>query len=141
MIITSRKTMTASIDPLVGHPAPACCLSDPEKTQICPEGFQGTWVVLYFYPRDNTPGCTFEAIQFTGAPGEFSALGARVIGVSPDPPGNHQKFIVKQKPGILLLSDPRHQVLVAYGVWKPKKMFGPNFPVQKEEHSLSTPRG
>jgi len=114
-------------DPFIGKTAPAFCLPDAEGTSICLESFRGKWVVLYFYPRDNTPGCTIEAMQFNAALGKFADLGAQVIGVSADSPESHQKFAEKHNLSILLLSDKEHTVLKAYDAWKPKTMFGKEF--------------
>ena len=82
------------------------------------------WIVLYFYPKDNTSGCTLEAKDFTCALEEFEKLNAIVIGVSPDSIESHQKFIAKQSLNLTLLSDPDHDVLEKYGVWQLKKMYG-----------------
>jgi thioredoxin-dependent peroxiredoxin len=84
----------------------------------------GKWRVLYFYPRDNTSGCTMEAKDFTSLISEFKSAGAVVAGVSADSPASHRRFIEKQELEVTLLSDPEHQVLKAYGVWAKKKMAG-----------------
>ena len=84
----------------------------------------GQWTVLYFYPKDDTPGCTTEACEFTTNWDQFQKLSARVIGVSPDSPESHQKFIAKHKLRIELLSDPEHEVLAKYGAWGEKNMYG-----------------
>ena len=76
--------MAKDVDPFVGKPAPPFCLPDANGKEMCLESSRGKWVVLYFYPRDNTPGCTLEAIQFSKALEEFASLGAQVIGVSTD---------------------------------------------------------
>ena len=73
-------------DPFIGKNAVAFCLPDAEGTSICLDSFKGRWVVLYFYPRDNTPGCTIEAMQFNASLEKFADLGAQVIGVSADSP-------------------------------------------------------
>ena len=84
----------------------------------------GKTVVLYFYPKDNTSGCTTEALDFTSLAGEFEKAGAVVIGVSPDPVKAHDKFIAKHDLGVILASDEDKSVLEAYGVWKEKSMYG-----------------
>jgi len=84
----------------------------------------GKWRVLYFYPRDNTSGCTTEAKDFTNLANEFESVGAVVIGVSADSSASHQKFIKKHDLKLTLLSDPEHRVLESYGVWQKKKMAG-----------------
>jgi peroxiredoxin Q/BCP len=84
----------------------------------------GKWRGLYFYPKDNTSGCTTEAKDFTVLLPEFTSVGAMVIGISADSIASHQKFIQKHGLGVMLLSEPDHQVLEAYGVWAKKKMAG-----------------
>ncbi|WP_290777809.1 peroxiredoxin [Hoeflea sp.] len=84
----------------------------------------GKTVVLYFYPKDNTSGCTTEALDFTALNDEFTKAGAVVIGVSPDPVKAHDKFIAKHDLGVILASDEDKSVLEAYGVWKEKSMYG-----------------
>ncbi len=84
----------------------------------------GKTVVLYFYPKDNTSGCTTEALDFTALNDEFTKAGAVVIGVSPDPVMAHDKFIAKHDLGVILASDEDKSVLEAYGVWKEKSMYG-----------------
>ncbi len=86
--------------------------------------FEGKWVVLYFYPKDNTSGCTKEAIGFTEKKEEFEKLGAVIIGISPNSPKSHGLFIEKHNLNVLLLSDPAHKVLGKYGVWQKKKLYG-----------------
>ncbi len=90
------------------------CLPDARGTSVCLETFRGTWVVLYFYPRDNTPGCTIEAMQFNAALRKFAELGAQVIGVSADSQESHRAFAERHNLFILLLSDTGHTVLEAY---------------------------
>ena len=114
-------------DPLMGKKAPPFCLPDAEESRVCLGSFQGKWIVLYFYPKDNTPGCTVEAMQFNAALEKFAELGAQVIGISADSPASHQKFAERHSLSILLLSDTNHTVLDAYGSWKPKTLFGKEF--------------
>jgi peroxiredoxin Q/BCP len=109
---------------LIGEDAPQFCLPDSAGTEVCLQKYRGNWIILYFYPRDNTPGCTLEAIQFNRELDAFKDSGAVVIGVSPDTPESHQKFQEKHGLNFLLLSDPDHRVLNSYGVWKPKVLFG-----------------
>ncbi|MBC7282270.1 thioredoxin-dependent thiol peroxidase [Hoeflea sp.] len=85
---------------------------------------KGKNVVLYFYPKDDTSGCTVEAVDFTALSDEFAKAGAVVIGMSPDPVKAHDKFIAKHNLGIILASDEDKSVLEAYGVWKEKSMYG-----------------
>jgi peroxiredoxin Q/BCP len=86
--------------------------------------FLGKWVVLYFYPRDNTPGCTRQACAFRDAHEDFSGLDARVIGCSGDSEASHQGFIAKFGLPFVLISDPDHRVAEAYGVWQEKNLYG-----------------
>jgi peroxiredoxin Q/BCP len=128
-------------DPFISKPAPAFCLPDADKTTVCLEQFRKKWVVLYFYPKDNTPGCTIEAMQFNASLEQFAALGAQVIGVSGDPPESHRKFAEKHDLDILLLSDTEHTALTAYDAWKPMKMFGKEFLGTERDTFLIDPAG
>jgi peroxiredoxin Q/BCP len=111
----------------VGTPAPRFCLPDQDGNEVCLDGFSGKWVVLYFYPKDNTKGCTLEALDFTMNRDEFEKMGAVVLGVSPDSVKSHRSFCDKHGLSITLLSDPGHEVLEEYGVWQLKKMYGREF--------------
>ena len=128
-------------DPFIGKSAPPFCLPDASNTSICLESFIGKWVVLYFYPRDNTPGCTIEAMHFNEARERFIDLGSIVIGVSADSPESHQKFAEKHNLAIQLLSDTSHAVIEAYGSWKPKTMFGKEFFGTQRDTFLIDPKG
>ncbi len=107
-----------------GTKAPAFTLSDKDGRAVSLSDFLGKKVVLYFYPRDNTPGCTRQACAFAAAWEEFRALNAVVIGVSKDSAASHQQFAEKYSLPFLLLSDPDHAVMEAYGVWQEKKQYG-----------------
>ncbi len=111
----------------VGNEAPKFCLPDKDNSEVCLENFQGKYVVLYFYPKDNTPGCTTEAIGFTGILPELQKLDAVVIGISPDSPESHAKFIEKKELEVILLSDLDKNVLKAYGKWGKKKFRGKEY--------------
>jgi peroxiredoxin Q/BCP len=111
----------------IGEPAPQVCLPDQNGNEVCLEDLLGKWVVLYFYPKDNTSGCTLEAIDFTGAVEDFNKLDAVIIGVSPDSEKSHQNFISKHDLGINLLSDLEHNILAQYGAWQKKKLYGREF--------------
>jgi peroxiredoxin Q/BCP len=128
-------------DPFIGKKAPSFCLPDAQRTRICLESFKGKWVVLYFYPRDNTPGCTLEAMQFNASLEKFADIGAQVIGVSADSPESHRKFAQKHDLSILLLSDEDHTVLKAYDAWKPKTMYGREFFGTQRDTFLIDPDG
>jgi peroxiredoxin Q/BCP len=104
--------------------APEFCLPDQDSKQVCLKDLEGKWVVLYFYPKDMTKGCTLEAIDFSSAVPEFDQMNAVILGVSPDSVANHQKFRAKEDLHVTLLSDPEHTVLEQYGVWQLKKMYG-----------------
>ena len=111
----------------VGDKAPDFCLPDQNDKQVCLKDLKGKWVVLYFYPRDNTPGCTTEACEFTNELAEFEQLGALVLGLSPDSTKSHRSFIEKHGLKITLLSDPEHEVMESYGAWQMKSMYGKKY--------------
>jgi peroxiredoxin Q/BCP len=108
----------------VGKKAPAFTLADGEGNRISLSSYAGKDLVLYFYPRDDTPGCTKEACGFRDAWKEIQKLGAVVVGVSPDSGASHQKFTAKYKLPFTLLSDPDKKVMAAYGAWGEKTMYG-----------------
>lgn len=89
--------------------------------------FLSSWLILYFYPKDDTPGCTTEAKDFTELSPEFNQLGAKIIGISPDSEKSHCRFTEKHNLLIQLLSDPEHQIAEAYGVWGLKKFMGKEY--------------
>lgn len=119
--------MAGSSIPDVGSKAPAFTLENQDGKKVSLKDFEGQWVVLYFYPKDNTPGCTTEACEFTEAMPNFKKLKSVVLGVSPDSVKSHQNFIAKQNLGITLLSDPDHRILEKYGVWQLKKNYGKEY--------------
>ena len=108
----------------VGMKAPAFTLPDKDGNLVSLSDFAGKRVVLYFYPRDNTPGCTRQACAFAAAYEAFKALDAVVIGVSKDSAASHQKFAQKHELPFVLLSDPELAAIQAYGVWQEKKNYG-----------------
>ena len=108
----------------VGMKAPAFTLPDKDGNLVSLSDFAGKRVVLYFYPRDNTPGCTRQACAFAAAYEAFKALDAVVIGVSKDSAASHQKFAQKHELPFILLSDPELATIPAYGVWQEKKNYG-----------------
>lgn len=107
-----------------GQNAPDFCLPAVDEKEICLNKLTGKWVILYFYPKDNTKGCTIEALEFTAAEDEFIQKGAIILGVSPDDIKSHIKFKEKHDLGLNLLSDTEKNVLEKYGVWQKKKMYG-----------------
>ena len=108
----------------VGTKAPAFTLPDKDGNLVSLSDYLGKKVILYFYPRDNTPGCTRQAVAFAERFGAFEEKNAVVIGVSKDSAASHLKFAEKHQLPFVLLSDPDHQVLEAYGVWQEKKLYG-----------------
>jgi len=107
-----------------GDPAPDFKLLDDKGQNVSLRELQGKPVVLYFYPKDNTPGCTTEACNFRDNMGRISSTGALIYGISPDSVSSHQKFINKFSLSFPLLSDEGAKVATAYGVWKEKNMYG-----------------
>ena len=108
----------------VGTKAPDFTLPDKDGNPVSLSDFLGKKVVLYFYPRDSTPGCTRQACAFGAAYGQFQALGVEVIGVSKDSVASHKRFEEKYGLAFTLLSDPERTVIEAYDVWKEKKNYG-----------------
>jgi peroxiredoxin Q/BCP len=111
----------------IAHPAPEFTLADSAGTKWSLSGLRGKWVVLYFYPKDNTGGCTREAIDFTESLPAFRKKGAVIIGISPDSPESHAGFIAKHGLRVELLSDPDHVVCSQYGVWQKKSLYGKEY--------------
>ena len=112
----------------VGDIAPDFCLPDKDNQDVCLKDFRGKkHVILYFYPMDNTPGCTIEGIEFTTILPDFQKLDATVIGISPDSPKSHTKFIERKKLKVTLLSDVEKTILKQYGVWGKVTLRGNEF--------------
>ena len=107
-----------------GTKAPNFTLSDKGGNTVSLSDFYGKKVVLYFYPKDNTPGCTRQACAFAGAYQRFKQKDVVVVGISKDSTASHQKFAEKYGLPFILLSDPDGAAISAYGVWKEKTMFG-----------------
>lgn len=112
---------------LVGQAAPQFTLQNEKGEQVSLQDFKGKNVVLYFYPKDMTPGCTTEACDFRDAYEDFSSLDAVILGVSMDDANRHTKFIEKHGLPFSLLVDEDHTVAEAYGVWVLKKNFGKEY--------------
>ena len=108
----------------VGSPAPAFSLQDGAGTTVSLEQLRGKRVVLYFYPKDDTPGCTKEACSFRDQMSRFKKANAVILGVSRDNAASHQRFTQKFKLSFPLLSDPDAAVCKAYGAWKEKSLYG-----------------
>jgi len=103
--------------PITGSPAPDFTLADQNKQMVTLSKLRGKWVVLYFYPKDDTPGCTCEATEFTKLMGQFRDMNAEVYGVSADSPVTHQAFIELYDLSLNLLSDRDRKVMKEYGAW------------------------
>ena len=102
-------------------------MPNQDETEICLRDLNGKWIVLYFYPKDNTQGCSTEACDFSDNLESFEDKDAVILGVSPDSPKKHRNFIAKKKLEIILLSDENKDVLNLYDVWKLKKMYGKEY--------------
>ena len=108
----------------VGMKAPNFTLKDKDGRDVSLSDFIGKKVVVYFYPKDNTPGCTRQACAFAGAYAGFKAKNVEVIGISKDSVASHVKFAEKYELPFVLLSDPELEAIKAYGVWQEKKLYG-----------------
>jgi peroxiredoxin Q/BCP len=113
-------------DPMLkeGSTAPAFKTTDQNGDEVSLKDFRGQKVALYFYPKDDTPGCTKEACSFRDGFSKFKKRGITLLGVSPDSEKSHQKFITKYKLPFTLLADTDHSIVEAYGVWGEKKFMG-----------------
>ena len=109
---------------LVGKKAPTLGVPDQDGKTVKLDEYKGRWVVLYFYPNDDTPGCTTEACDFTNDMKAFEKLDAAIVGCSPNSEESHRKFIAKYKLKVRLLSDPSHAVMEKYGAWGEKVLYG-----------------
>ena len=133
--------MKNETESLEGSTAPLFCLKDQNGKEVCLKDLKGKWTVLYFYPKDNTSGCTLEAKDFTCAAEDFANEGAQIIGVSPDSEDSHLKFIGKHELNLTLLSDTEKVSLEAFGVWKKKSMYGREFMGVERSTFLIDPEG
>lgn len=111
----------------IGEKAPNFTLSDKDGNLVSLSDFIGRKVIVYFYPKDNTPGCTRQACAFAGAFEEFKSLDAVVIGISKDSVSSHIKFAEKYELPFILLSDPEHEAIEAFGAWQEKKNYGKTY--------------
>ena len=125
----------------VGDKAPEVTLPNQDEVEISLRDLEGKWVVLYFYPKDNTPGCTTEACEFTEALPTFDGLNAVVLGISPDSPKKHSNFIAKKDLLITLLADENKEVCEKYGVWQLKKNYGKEYMGVVRSTFLISPEG
>ena len=110
-----------------GAPAPEFELTNDEGETVTLSALRGKPVVLYFYPKDDTPGCTTEACEFRDAYDRFRDQGVEILGVSPDTEASHRKFKSKYELPFTLLADPEHEAAEAYGVWKEKRNYGKTY--------------
>ena len=111
----------------VGSKAVEFCLPNQDDVEICLRDLKGKWIVLYFYPKDNTPGCTTEACDFTEQEAKFDDLDAIILGVSADTTKKHRNFIEKHNLSVTLLSDESTEMMQEYGVWQLKKNYGKEY--------------
>ncbi|MBB5175071.1 thioredoxin-dependent thiol peroxidase [Texcoconibacillus texcoconensis] len=125
----------------VGEKAPDFTLTSQDGEQVQLSDYRGKYVVLYFYPKDMTPGCTTQACDFRDHHESFADQNAVILGVSPDPIERHQKFIDKHELPFHLLADEDHKVAEAYDVWKLKKNFGKEYMGIERSTFLIDPEG
>jgi len=125
----------------IGQPAPDFQLPDHQGKTRSLRGLRSRWVVLYFYPEDDTPTCTTQACDLRDHWGAFEEAGVVVLGVSPDSPASHRRFREKFKLPFALLSDPEHEVATAYGAWGPKQLYGRTFVGMHRNTYLIDPDG
>jgi peroxiredoxin Q/BCP len=109
---------------IAGDNAPAFSLLDQDGATVSLSDFAGRKFVVYFYPADDTPGCTKEACQFNDLLSDFASLGVDVVGISPDGDESHRRFRAKYGLGLRLASDPEHSVMKRYGAWGEKTLYG-----------------
>lgn len=125
----------------VGQTISNFSLNNQDSIQKTNSNYKGSWWVLYLYPKDNTPGCTTEAIDFTSLKGEFKNLDCNISGLSPDTEEKHCKFIAKKELGIELLSDPEKTLITELGFWQLKKMAGHEYMGVVRSTLLINPQG
>jgi thioredoxin-dependent peroxiredoxin len=124
-----------------GRKAPAFTLKDQTGTERSLKEFAGTWVLIYFYPKDDTPGCTKEACAIAEVYKDFKRLGVTVLGVSKDSVRSHQKFATKYSLPFILLSDPDTEMIQAYDAWVEKSMYGKKYMGTARVSYLCSPDG
>ncbi len=125
----------------IGDKIPDFCAINQDEEEICFRDIKGRWIVLYFYPKDNTKGCTLEAVDFTQNLDDFNSLGAVILGVSPDSPKRHRNFIEKQNLKITLLADENKELAKLFGVWRLKKNYGREYMGIVRSTFIITPDG
>jgi len=125
----------------IGDAIPDFCLPNQDEEEICFRDIKGRWAVIYFYPKDNTPGCTTEACAFTEALPDFSKLESIILGVSPDSPKKHRNFIEKKALKITLLADEDKSLCKSFGMWQLKKFMGREYMGVVRSTFLIAPNG
>jgi peroxiredoxin Q/BCP len=125
----------------IGDKIPDFCAINQDEEEICFRDIKGRWIVLYFYPKDNTKGCTLEAVDFTQNLDDFNSLEAVILGVSPDSPKRHRNFIEKQNLKITLLADENKELAKLFGVWRLKKNYGREYMGIVRSTFIITPDG
>jgi thioredoxin-dependent peroxiredoxin len=129
------------VSSLVGKPAPAFSAPDQDGKRHASEEFRGSWVLLYFYPKDDTPGCTKEACGLRDAFGELKARGVTIVGVSVDGVKSHRKFADKYILPFTLLADEEKKIVHDYGAWQEKSMYGKTYMGTARVSFLIDPEG
>ena len=124
-----------------GMDAPDFCLKNQDEEETCLKSYQGNWVVVYFYPKDNTPGCSIEAQAFTRQETEFQKLNTQILGISKDTCKSHRSFREKKELTITLLSDTETKVNQLFGVWQLKKFMGREFMGTVRSTFIINPKG
>lgn len=124
-----------------GDKAPDFAVPNQDGRETSLRDFKNKWLVLYFYPKDNTSGCTKQGIEFTQKLADFQKLDCAIVGVSADTPACHRDFIRDQKLKITLLSDEQHKLLEAYGVWQTKQNYGKEYLGIVRSTFLINPKG
>lgn len=135
----AEKTLGKELQ--AGDKAPDFSVPDQNGKATSLSQYKGKWVVLYFYPKDDTPGCTIEAIDFTKYLPNFEKVNAQILGVSCDSCESHQKFIKKKDLKIMLLSDAGKEIVKKYGVWGPKTFMGRTYDGITRATFLIDPQG
>jgi peroxiredoxin Q/BCP len=125
----------------IGSPAPAISLADHEGTIRSLADFRGSWTVVYFYPKDDTPGCTTEACAFRDAYADLEKEGIAVVGISPDSVESHAAFAAKHRLPFTLLADPAKNAIMAYGAWGERSMYGKKYMGVLRSSVLVDPEG
>lgn len=121
--------------------APNFNLKDYNGTTYCLDDYKGKWLVLYFYPKNNTPGCTKEACSFRDGRDMLASLGAEIIGISKDSSDSHSRFSKLHKLNFTLLSDPTAETIKSYGSWKKKKFMGKEYMGISRDTFIINPKG